>query len=45
MNPWYLVIALCLVDGFLCHELMKAWDKEDTRETHKNKKTEEDTQK
>ncbi len=29
MNPWYLVIALCLVDGFLCHQLMKAWDKDD----------------
>lgn len=27
MNPWYLVVALCLVDGLLCHELMKAWDK------------------
>ena len=26
MNPWYLVIALCLVDGFLCHELMETWD-------------------
>lgn len=31
MNPWYLVIALCLVDGFLCHELMKAWDKKGNR--------------
>ncbi len=29
MVAWYLVIALCLVDGVLCHELMKAWDKED----------------
>ena len=28
MTPWYLVIALCLVDGFLCHQLMKAWDKD-----------------
>lgn len=26
MIAWYLVIALCLVDGLLCHELMKAWD-------------------
>jgi len=26
MNPWYLVIMLCLVDGLLCHELRKAWD-------------------
>lgn len=26
MNPWYLVVVLCLVDGFLCHELTKAWD-------------------
>lgn len=26
MNPWHIVILLCLVDGFLCHELMKAWD-------------------
>lgn len=31
MNPWYLVVALCLVDGLLCHELMKAWDKEKRR--------------
>ena len=23
MNPWYLVIMLCLVDGLLCHELLK----------------------
>lgn len=29
MNPWYLVIALCLVDGFLCHELMETWDKKE----------------
>ncbi len=28
MHPWHLVIALCLVDGILCHELMKTWDKE-----------------
>ena len=27
MSPWCLVIVLCLVDGVLCHELMKAWDK------------------
>lgn len=26
MIAWYLVIALCLVDGLLCHELVKAWD-------------------
>lgn len=26
MNPWWLVIALCLVDGLLAHELMKVWD-------------------
>ena len=26
MNPWHLVILLCLVDGLLCHELMKAWE-------------------
>lgn len=23
MNPWHLVILLCLVDGLLCHELLK----------------------
>lgn len=23
MNPWYLVIMLCLVDGLLCHELLR----------------------
>lgn len=27
MNPWHLVILLCLVDSFLCHQLMKEWDK------------------
>ncbi len=34
MNPWHLVIALCLVDGFLCHQLIKTWDKE-KRQTEK----------
>lgn len=29
MNPWHLVILLCLVDGLLCHELMKTWDEKD----------------
>ena len=28
MTAWGLVILLCLVDGLLCHELMKVWDKE-----------------
>lgn len=26
MIAWQLVIFLCLVDGMLCHALMKAWD-------------------
>lgn len=26
MIAWYLVILLCIVDGTLCHALMKAWD-------------------
>ena len=34
MNPWYLGIALCLVDGFLCHELMKAWDAKEKQQAN-----------
>lgn len=26
MNPWHLVILLCLVDGLLWHELLKGRD-------------------
>lgn len=35
MNPWNLVILLCLVDGLLCHELLKGRDERDTyRQRH-----------
>lgn len=29
MMAWSLVFLLCLVDGLLCRELMKAWDRQE----------------
>lgn len=37
MIAWYLVILLCIVDGTLCHALIKAWD-----ELHKEREEDRD---
>lgn len=36
MIAWYLVIFLSILDGVLCHELMKAWDELDKNNSDKN---------